>query len=226
MNGKEYVEWKTSNPSPMWLHGIPGCGKSVLAAGIIQDLQQLDEQKAGEAVVIYFFFDFSDGQKQRPYMMLRSLVCQLSQYCFQTPIALEEAFSSCQEGQKELSEEQLLKLLLRLTDEFLKIYIVLDALDECAEQDTLMEKIIPQINHWQLRHVHLVMTSRKEQIIEDSLIDLVNQSYITPIQNALVDEDIKLYVRQRLVDDKYLKKYDFETREKVENALTKGAHGM
>ena len=226
LNSEEYIEWKTNNPSPIWLYGIPGCGKSVLASGIIHDLLQLDEQRVGKIVVIYFFFNFSDEEKQKPHMMLRSLVNQLLQYCFIAPVAIDEAFSSYQGRRKELPEELLMKMLLQLANEFSTIYIVLDALDECTDQETLLEKILPQIIGWQLRHVYLIMTSRKEQNIEDFLLDLVKRNYVISLQNNIVDKDIRLYIQHRLANDKHLKKHDLITREKIENTLADGAHGM
>ena len=41
---KEFHQWKTEPASFLWLHGIPGCGKSVLCSTIIQNVIELSQQ--------------------------------------------------------------------------------------------------------------------------------------------------------------------------------------
>jgi hypothetical protein len=39
LESKAYTTWKKSDNSFLWLHGIPGCGKTILASTVIEDLQ-------------------------------------------------------------------------------------------------------------------------------------------------------------------------------------------
>ncbi|KAH8987465.1 hypothetical protein EDB92DRAFT_1948568 [Lactarius akahatsu] len=73
--GSTFRDWRVTG-SLMWIHGIPGSGKSVLCSSIIYELMFLRE--AGLALVAYFFFDFRDLDKQRRHEFLSSLLCQLS----------------------------------------------------------------------------------------------------------------------------------------------------
>jgi hypothetical protein len=80
---------------------------------------------------------------------------------------------------------------------------------------------------WQLESLHIIVTSRKERDIESSLESLVDTCNIMPLQSAVVDEDIRKYVRHRISVDKKLKKWrSGEIQAEIEIALMRGAHGM
>ena len=113
-----------------------------------------------------------------------------------------------------------------MSEEFPATYIILDALDECADREELMATI-ETVAGRQLETLHVIVTSRKERDIESSLESLVDTCNIMPLQSAVVDEDIRNYVRHRISVDKKLKKWrSGEMQAEIEVALMKGAHGM
>ncbi|KAF2178430.1 hypothetical protein K469DRAFT_438948, partial [Zopfia rhizophila CBS 207.26] len=130
LESEQYSKWKTGAPSSLWLYGIPGCGKTVLSSTVLQTVLQHCDDDPGK-VVIYFYFDFNDVQKQDPEHMLRSLICQLSQQCVKIPTGLDTLFSSCENGQRQPSLDALLEVMQEMIQAFPQLYIVLDALDEC-----------------------------------------------------------------------------------------------
>lgn len=178
-------------------------------------------------VTAYFFFDFNDTQKQDPELMLRSLICQLSQQSIEIPADLDALFSSCDNGHRQPLVDALLEVTRKVVQEFPQVYIVLDALDECTHRVELMG-MLETIAGWQLENLHLLATSRKERDIESSIEGFVDDQSRICLQSELVDEDIKRYVQQRLSDDKNLVKWtkDAVIKQEIENALMTGARGM
>jgi hypothetical protein len=178
-------------------------------------------------VTAYFYFDFNDAQKQDPEMMLRSLVYQLSQQSIKIPAGLDSLFSSCENGQRQPSVHALLEVMQHMMQEFPRVYVVLDALDECDRRAELMD-MLEAISGWQLQNLHLLVTSRRERDIESSLESFIDHQNRICLQSKLVDRDIQRYVQQRLSDDKSLRKWekDATIRQEIEAALMKGAHGM
>ncbi|KAF1954428.1 hypothetical protein CC80DRAFT_567678 [Byssothecium circinans] len=222
----QYAEWKTDAASFLWLHGIPGCGKTILSSTILQNVLQHCDSDPGK-VVAYFFFDFNDIQKQNPELMVRSLICQLSQQCVRIPTSLDTLFSSCENGQRQPSLHALLEVLQQMMQEFPHIYIVLDALDECSGRAELMD-ILETVSAWQLQNLHTLLTSRRERDIKSSLETFIRRQDVICLQSELVDRDIHKYVQQRLSDDKRLSRWgrDPALRQDIEAALMKGAQGM
>jgi hypothetical protein len=226
LDSEQYKIWRTNPASSIWLHGIPGCGKSILSSTIVENVRGYCLNSLGKTVA-YFYFDFNDAQKQTPGMMIRSLIYQLLQQCLTMPISLGALFSSCQNGKQQPSLDSLLDVLHETILQLPQLYLVLDALDECTERAELM-RIIERVAAWKHERLHLLVTSRKEREIETSLVYIVDSQNIIPLEREIVDNDIQTYVRQRLADDKSLRKWqnDFSIRDEIEKVLMTGAHGM
>ena len=159
--------------------------------------------------------------------MIKSLISQLLEQCIKIPLVLEILHSSSNRGGQQPSIDALMNVLRQMLREFPQSYLILDALDECADRAELMG-ILEQIAAWQLEETRVLVTSRKERDIESSIEDIVDDEYIVCLQSQVVDKDIQLYVRQRLFNDKSLKRWkdDAEIRQKIETSLMEGSHGM
>ena len=216
----------TKPASFIWLRGFAGCGKTILSSTVIQSVLEHCEPDPGK-VAAYFYFDFNDGQKQVPELMIKSLISQLSQQCVRVPEALAELYSSCGNGQRQPSLESLLGLLKQMIEDFPTCYIIVDALDESGDRMELMD-ILERMRSWGIQNAHLLVTSRQEREIERSLRDLVDERNTISLQSTAVDQDINLYVHQRLSNDKSLTKWnkDVEIRQEIEKVLMEKARGM
>ena len=220
-----YKEWKVK-ASSIWLHGIPGCGKTVLCSTLLENILEHAAGDPGKAVA-YFYFDFNDRQKQDPQLMIRSLISQLSQQCINVSPGLDGLFSSCESGQRQPPLDAFLKVLQQLIEELPCTYIIIDALDECGNRKELMD-IIKKVFAWQLQGLHLLFTSRREGDIESTLGRILEDKSILFIQSKAVDLDIQSYVRRRLSDEGSLQKWqaDAMIRQRIESSLVEGARGM
>ncbi|KAF2793076.1 hypothetical protein K505DRAFT_306450 [Melanomma pulvis-pyrius CBS 109.77] len=220
-----YKKW-TVKASSIWLHGIPGCGKTILSSTLLENILEHASGDPGKSVA-YFYFDFNDKQKQDPQIMVRSLISQLSQQCIKISPGLNGLYSSCGNGQRQPSPAELLQVLRQLIEERPCTYIIIDALDECGSRRELMS-IVKNMLAWKLQGIHLLCTSRREGDIESTLGRILDDKNILCIQSKAVDLDIQSYVRQRLSEDDSLRKWqnDAIIREKIESSLMEGAHGM
>ena len=175
----------------------------------------------------YFYFDFNDARKQDPELMLRSLLCQLLQRSFAVPKGVDALLSVCEDGQRQPSLHALLEVIPQVMRQFVHVYIVLDALDECTQRPDLMH-VLGTVAGWHLENVHLLVTSRKEREIESSLESYIKEKDAICLQRDVVDKDIQQYIQQRLSDDETLAKWnrDAALRQEIEIALMHGARGM
>ena len=219
---REFTDWKTQPRSFIWLHGIPGCGKTILASTIIQDVIRSFQSHPGIAVA-YFYFDYNNSEKQSTGTFLRSLIVQLSGQCPILPDFLQSAYSQSQNGQQQPTDESLELLICQMLKNFDNIYILVDALDECTDRESLLE-FKEKLMGWKLDGLHLLTTSRKERDIDDSLQGLVTNQI--SIQSALVDADIRVHVLERISSDPKLGKWPVNIKKEIEDALTNGAKGM
>jgi hypothetical protein len=132
---KSFQTWTNGTSRYLWLQGIPGCGKTVLCATIIEHLnQQVDPSR----VILEFFFDFTDIDKQTLEKLVRSLVAQLYRRCENCQKELDKLFFSCKDGYRQPTYESLLATFLNMLNYFQTIQIVIDALDECQTRRDLL----------------------------------------------------------------------------------------
>ena len=234
LENEQFNKWKSGACRFVWLHGIPGCGKTVLSATIIEHLNQ---QSPSSHILLAFFFDFTDTNKQSTDHLVRSLITQLYSRCENARQELDKLLLSCDNGRRQPSYEHLLDTFLRMASHVGNIRIIIDALDECKEIKQLLMWMKHLLNS-EHESVHLLATSRKEEDIEsefrqwlfpesDFKCRLSPENFI-PIQQGDVNLDIRAYVHERLRSDHGFERWRSEPsiQEKIENELMDKADGM
>ena len=224
-----FAKWKTRPNSFLWLHGIPGCGKTILSSTIVEDL---DRATSHTQPLLYFYFDFSDSGKQSLDSMVRSLTSQLYHKRKDTRKLLDSLFSSYGDGCRQPTADSLCTRLLDMIQQVDEVWIVLDALDEChSRKGTRTEGLLlwmEDLLHSKLRNVHLLATSRQEEDIESSLSKWARTKDMMHIQSDLVTDDIRAYVRTRVKKDDGLRRWRSQPdiQEEIETRLMEKACGM
>jgi predicted ATPase len=119
LESEPFKEWKSGSRRYLWLHGIPGCGKTVLCSTIIEYLRQNKEDPSH--IILDFFFDFKDKEKQSLDNLVRSLVAQLYSGCDHSRKELDTLFSSCEDGRRQPTPESLFATFQRMMNHAEKI---------------------------------------------------------------------------------------------------------
>jgi len=174
-------------------------------------------------VIAYFYFDFSDTLKQSSESLVRSLITQLSSQSSSCPEALKSLYSENLNGHRQPTTEDLMVILKYIVGSFQHVHVVIDALDECRDQERLLP-LIEEIVEWKLGNMHILATSRHERDIEDCIGPLVSAQI--NLHSVRVNADIHTHLRERLKNDSKLKKWPAKIHGQIEAALMDGAHGM
>jgi len=111
--------------------GIPGSGKSVLASLVVDQLQ---EDFMGKTyATVFAYFDYRDQNRQSPDGVTASLLQQLSGRHSDLPepiLILRKKFKS-QDIRPQLQDR--VKAFSLVCQQFERVFVVIDALDECDE---------------------------------------------------------------------------------------------
>jgi hypothetical protein len=200
------------------------CADRKLSSAIIHEISSHCERDQSLAVA-YFYFDFNDGRKQLVNNLIRSLITQLSKQCSSVPVGLVTLYSNCLNGQNQPSTTSLTRVLRDiLTSSFFRhAYIVLDALDECSEQDDLLS-FLGDVTDWELDSLHILATSRQDRTTIEYLECRISGAI--DIQSAVIDTDIQIHIQERLRTDLSLKKWPSGVQDEIETSLMESAHGM
>ncbi|GAP88947.1 putative ankyrin repeat protein [Rosellinia necatrix] len=163
LNHASYQSWLEARSGPLLVSADPGCGKSVLAKYLIDSSFGFRVPK--EAAICYFFF--KDGDRNTLALALSALIHQL--LCRRPQLMHHAMKRFRQEGQKLASNVTALwDILQSATADPTAgvIIIVLDALDECSQDElnmaTLSRYIQTHFNQGS-RHMKIIMTSRPYQ---------------------------------------------------------------
>ena len=129
----------------------------------------------------------------------------------------------CGNGHQDPTLDDLQNTLQSILDGFSSTFIILDALDECAERGKLLNWIQTFILEKDINlGLHLIVTSHPEQEIEDKFkyyhhIDLVKESK---------NHDLVAYLDYWLQKDSDLQKWNSDTQMQIKLTLLRQADGM
>ena len=177
-----------------------------------------------EIQLAYYYFSFTDSEKQKPINFLRSIIAQLMRGGSQIPTEVQNLYNSYSAG---AAPSDALKLALKsLLKTPVESYILIDALDECPSNQGAREelcKLLVEISSWSLG-LHMLATSRREMDIEENLAAIMPLVAV-PIQNSVVNADIWLYVRSQIATEVKLSRWAEKIPE-IEKTLVEKADGM
>jgi ankyrin repeat protein len=226
MESRQYASWIDDENSFLWLYGIPGCGKTILTTTAIENVSKYCDRRTGCAIA-YFYFDFNDKDKQLHGKMIRSILKQLSAQSPETPQPLTHLYTSCEDMDRQPTRDELIDTLRQVIYIFYDVYIIIDALDECSEVMELMD-VLAQLKSWNISHLHLLVSSRPDRVIEVEMGHIVEDDAKLSIQSNLIQSDIRIYIRGRLDTDNNLKRWQkrLDVQSDIESTLMGKADGM
>jgi NACHT domain len=135
---QSYQDWRTeSSPSVLWLHGMPGCGKSKLVSLVVEDVQ-----KADRVAFFYCMRNPAEPQRAECDKILASLVRQLACPSAAQPILppVLRQYEAAVEGFGEFEDqiwsiEESTRILIELSNIYPSVTLVIDALDEVNQAE-------------------------------------------------------------------------------------------
>ncbi|KAK6501857.1 hypothetical protein TWF481_009678 [Arthrobotrys musiformis] len=137
----EYESWFDSSKSAgLWYHAIPGFGKSVLTAGVVDSLLDLSRTSRKEKhYVAYFFCTYKVPSSLLAHTILSSLLHQMLYYSQNLPESLVTELESKFEDKLNASRVSLSDIQRFLAEIInsneAKNYIIVDGLDECTDKE-------------------------------------------------------------------------------------------
>jgi nucleoside phosphorylase/Cdc6-like AAA superfamily ATPase len=223
IHGDAFKKWKSQPGSFLWLHGSPGCGKTVLTSTIIEHLMQGTTHQ----VLLYFYFDFRDTNQQSLDSVLRSLATQLYRARPEASRSLYHLWASHEEGSRQPSTESLHNALQSMLNMVGSVSIILDALDESTTRHELLAWLRTLVKS-KTTNCRLLVTSRRDGEIASALQSWTRAQDRILIQANEVNKDIRAYVKDRVCNGDELGRWHSrpDVLEEVELVLMEKADGM
>lgn len=184
-----FQQWHDSDDhSSLWIKGVPGAGKSVTAASMIEHLQREN------VPVLFFFFRYIILANRRPRSLVRDWLAQLLPHSLQLQATLQPLMKGELDG---ISDDELWEYLLAGLSSIERAYCVVDAMDEMEQvpNDRFLQRL-NALATFRPACVKLLLTSRPKQYLQSALRDasIVHIS----LEQDLVGRDIAAFVSHRL----------------------------
>ena len=239
LNDSKFVDWRRSSSSSiLWLHGVPGSGKTKLISLAIESLRKEVSSIPDAAPLAYFYCSRNQAESQRaePEEILRALVKQMacrdsgSQVGQNITQEYEQATREAAiDGLEpfQLDLQSCIRLILSFTEQ-VPVTFVIDAVDECSMQKRFdLFQALDKIVHESASVVKVLLSSRDDVDIAHRMASCV-QIAVSQDRNL---EDIVQFAILKLseaIETKRLLGGDVrsELRNRILGRLIAGSQGM
>ncbi|VUC29009.1 unnamed protein product [Clonostachys rosea] len=191
---QEYKQWLQGDECGLlWIKGIPGSGKSVHAARLIDELGKTNPG----CPVLYFFFRQIIAANHTPRALVRDWMDQVLKY---SPPLQHQLFHYLKKEKMPLSSLSTSDLLKDLQMAFRglpdKVFCVVDALDEMDTGNDAFLKALGLLSCSRPAKIKVLITSRPVARVETPLGQ--TPALHIRLEERLVDVDISTYVYSAL----------------------------
>ncbi|KAJ6783202.1 hypothetical protein PWT90_01242 [Aphanocladium album] len=213
LESETFSEWLSSQEHGLvWICGVPGAGKSVMAATVVE---KLHEEKAGRT--LYFFIRNVIDAHKTAAAALRDWLAQLLPY---SPSLQTELFECCKKSRlSAISTEDLWRYLMMGASSVPCCYIVADALDEMDDSEDFAQALV-DLGKLKPDTIKVVCTSRPSPKVQQPFLKA--KTIRIRLDSESVDRDILAYVEQRLNTSNVPTEY----KERIKAAVPGRANGL
>lgn len=212
---EEFQNWrKPASPAKiLWVHGIPGAGKTFLSAKIVQTLRR----EANTAVAYFFYNNIEAGQTTET--IIRSWVIQLAS---QRPDILAQLDTLHHQSRAKASpaEFELWGVIQKVHDELGPCYLIIDGLDEATVRDEFL-RFLTRISASSPSSMRFLIVSRNEADIRSALFPRTSPGLAIEYKIVGADNtpDIEAFVRSVVAEVESAMELD-ENEEEDRDLLT------
>lgn len=186
-----YNRWKSGQDRWLWCHGVPGAGKTFLAAQTVNELRHTHGESI-DAQILVAFCTFTSLESQSVENILGALVKQAAQKHNVVPAALRSEYHKKFVQKKKLRLEELVDVLEQALAQYSPSFIVIDALDELYD-DTKRHALLRALDSLRCQP-KVMVTSRRVENIEQTMRKLSQNQ----LEIATKPEDVDTYVQRRI----------------------------
>ncbi|PCG88247.1 hypothetical protein PENOC_111850 [Penicillium occitanis (nom. inval.)] len=199
----EVDDWTKSSHGKciFWLNGMAGTGKSTISRTVAGRL------KAKNLLGASFFFKRGEGDRGNARKLFPTLIKQLVTSIPQLMPSIQKAIEDDPDISEKMLREQFEKLILQpllgtKCGQTSTMVIVIDALDECEQEDDirLILQLLPQVQKSNSVQLRFLLTSRPYLPLKLGFKGIMNDYQgliLHEIPQPVIEHDISLYIKDK-----------------------------
>ena len=220
LNSPEYQQWLKISGRTLFCPGIPGAGKTILTATVIDDIdsQFQDDISVG---IAYLYCDFRRQLEQSVETLLASLLKQLAQKRASIPDCVRTLYDQYRNKPKRPNLSEILSILHAVSILYSRVFIIVDALDECQITNACCTRLLSGIFELQARgRANIFSTSRDNAEIAEKFKGSIS------LEIRAKDEDVQTYLAGHMDRLPSFVSSDLDLQNKIKATISNAVDGM
>jgi Cdc6-like AAA superfamily ATPase len=210
--------WLRQPKATLFCPGIPGAGKTIIAAIVIEHLKTLQSSSVG---VAYVYCNYKAQQEQDSTSLLAAILKQLVQAQPSLVELVEQLLQQHVNRGTKPSSDEMFEALRSVLAIYSTVHVVIDALDECRDHDGTRRQFLSNLRTLQAEtDLSLMTTSR---FIPD-IVDEFSRAIMIEVRAS--DEDVKQFVAGQIYRLPNCIRRESALQELVQNKIVEAAEGM
>lgn len=221
LGSDEFRAWADQHNQTLFCPGIPGAGKTINTAAVIDELYTKFQNDATVGIA-YIYCDFRRTHEQPPIDLLTSLLKQLIQGLPSIPQSIQQLYEQHQHKRTRLSFNETSQALQSIVRDYSKAFIIVDALDECPVSDGSRNLFMTELFSLQTTSLaNLFVTSRDiPNIVE------IFQGRSIQIEIRANSEDLEKYLDVNIPKLPSFVSSNMDLQKEIKTIIIKTVDGM
>ncbi len=221
LESEEFQGWLVTGGQTLFCPGMPGAGKTILTSIVIDHLHA----KLGHDPnigIAYLYCNFRRQHEQKMGDLLASLLKQLTQGRSSLPDSVKNLHDRHKSNRTRPSLEEIVGRLQDVAAMYSRVFIVVDALDECQASDGCRTKFLRELFHLQTKHKSTQIFATSRPIPE--IMDLFKAGVSLEIRASI--DDIARYIEGHISDLPSIVQQSQQLRVEITTEISKAVDGM
>jgi Cdc6-like AAA superfamily ATPase len=220
LDSTEYQSWREINKQTLFCPGIPGAGKTILTSIVVEELitRFSNDPTIG---IAYIYCNFRRQDEQKIETLLASLIKQLAESQPSLPGTVTELYDRHKTKRTRPSLDEISRSLQVVTTLYSRVFIIVDALDECQISDGCRQRFLSSLFNLQAKcGANLFATSRPISSIEKEF------EGNSKLEIRASEEDVRKYLNGHLFRLPGFVARSPELQEEIKTDIVKAVDGM
>lgn len=220
LESEHFKTWLQTGKQTLLCPGIPGAGKTILTSIIVKDLNTKFGNDATIAVA-YIYCNFRRQHQQKLQDLLSSLLKQLVQEQPTIPDNLKSFYERHKDKRTRPSANEIQGVLEGIAVNFSRVFIIVDALDECQISDGCRHKFLSNLFDLQAKCcANLFATTRPISSIEKAFEGSES------LEIRASEEDVRKYLDGYMFRLPGFVVRNIKLQEEIKTCIVEAADGM
>lgn len=219
LDAPELAEWLTQPHATLFCPGIPGAGKTVVSATLIDHLSNMVQSDS--VGVAYIYCNYQSKVDQDTCKLLAAILKQLVQARPSLYEPVKRSYAKHAKKGTRPSVNEIFQTLQETMASYKTVYLIVDALDECDDSHGTRRELLTKLNSLQSsQDVRAMITSRPIPEIMATLPKAIR------LEIQANREDVEHFVAGQMYRMPRCIRGDSELQAAIKDSITDAARGM